>query len=155
MRKAELGQALKKKQEEIDKTVMVPMLLVLGGWDASCSKLESRYAGRHSSTESMHARLHQNFTVIIFIPHILLLWTRKGRTDLTMPHATLPSPGFQALILCGPGASLDTFTSNPSDFPKALVPVANRPMMWYPLDWCYRMGVSSTYVYELPQYRRF
>ena len=72
-----------------------------------------------------------------------------------MPHATLPSPGFQALILCGPGASLDTFTSNPSDFPKALVPVANRPMVWYPLDWCYRMGVSSTCVCELPQYRRF
>ena len=61
-----------------------------------------------------------------------------------MPHATsMPSPGFQALILCGPGVSLTTFTANPEDFPKALVPIANRPMIWYPLDWCYRMGITS------------
>lgn len=61
-----------------------------------------------------------------------------------MPHATMPSTGFQAVILCGPGASLGTFTTNPKDFPKALVPIANRPMVWYPLEWCYRMGVTST-----------
>ncbi|KAF4553477.1 Bacterial transferase hexapeptide domain-containing protein [Elsinoe fawcettii] len=60
-----------------------------------------------------------------------------------MPHSTLPHPGFQALILCGPGASLDTFTSFPKDLPKALLPIANRPMVWYPLDWCYRMGVTN------------
>jgi len=60
-----------------------------------------------------------------------------------MPHATLPSPGLQAFILCGPGVSLNTFTSNPRDLPKALIPIANRPMVWYPLDWCYRMGVSD------------
>ncbi|KAF2652937.1 hypothetical protein K491DRAFT_603859 [Lophiostoma macrostomum CBS 122681] len=64
-----------------------------------------------------------------------------------MPHATLPSPGFQALILCGPGASFTTFTSTPQDIPKALLPIANRPMVWYPLEWCYRMGVTGpTYV---------
>nr|POE51541.1 translation initiation factor eif-2b subunit gamma [Quercus suber] len=55
----------------------------------------------------------------------------------------MPSPGLQAFILCGPGVSLNTFTSNPKDFPKALVPIANRPMVWYPLDWCYRMGISD------------
>ena len=55
----------------------------------------------------------------------------------------MPSPGFQAVILCGPGVSLTTFTANPEDFPKALVPIANRPMIWYPLDWCYRMGITS------------
>lgn len=60
-----------------------------------------------------------------------------------MPHATLPSPGLQAFILCGPGVSLNTFTSNPKEFPKALIPIANRPMVWYPLDWCYRMGVTG------------
>ena len=60
-----------------------------------------------------------------------------------MPHATLPPPGLQAFILCGPGVSLNTFTSTPSDFPKALVPIANRPMVWYPLDYCYRMGISD------------
>ena len=62
----------------------------------------------------------------------------------TMPHATsLPAPGFQALILCGPGASFSTFTSTPKEIPKALLPIANRPMVWYPLEWCYRMGVTG------------
>lgn len=65
-----------------------------------------------------------------------------------MPHATLPSPGFQALILCGPGASLSTFTSTPKDMPKALLPIANRPMVWYPLEWCYRMGVTGMESYN-------
>lgn len=68
-----------------------------------------------------------------------------------MPHATnTPYAGFQAFILCGPGLSLNTFTSNPADYPKALVPIANRPMLWYPLDWCYRMGVTGPYVLVLP-----
>ena len=67
-----------------------------------------------------------------------------------MPHATtMPSSGFQALILCGPGVSLNTFTAYPEEFPKALIPIANRPMVWYPLDWCYRMGVASTYILVL------
>ncbi|KAF2663983.1 eukaryotic translation initiation factor-like protein subunit eIF2B-gamma [Microthyrium microscopicum] len=68
-----------------------------------------------------------------------------------MPHATLPSPGFQAFILCGPGASLDTFTSDPVEFPKAIVPIANRPMVWYPLDWCYRMGISDIFIITPPE----
>ena len=55
----------------------------------------------------------------------------------------MPSPGFQALILCGPGVSLNTFTSLPEQFPKALVSIANRAMIWYPLEWCYRMGITS------------
>lgn len=55
----------------------------------------------------------------------------------------MPSSGFQALILCGPGISLNTFTSSSEDLPKALVPIANRAMVWYPLDWCYRMGITS------------
>ncbi len=62
-----------------------------------------------------------------------------------MPTRSPVSPDFQALILCGPGLSLNTFTSTPEDFPKALVPIANRPMVWYPLDWCYRMNVSSEF----------
>lgn len=61
-----------------------------------------------------------------------------------MPHAvSIPHSGFQALILCGPGIGLSTFTSVPSEFPKALINVANRPMVWYVLDWCYRMGVTD------------
>lgn len=61
-----------------------------------------------------------------------------------MPHSVpVPPTGFQAIILCGPGVSLNTFTSNPEEFPKALTPIANRPMIWYPLEWCYRMGITS------------
>ncbi|KAF2749282.1 hypothetical protein M011DRAFT_398446 [Sporormia fimetaria CBS 119925] len=68
-----------------------------------------------------------------------------------MPHATLPAPGFQALILCGPGASFTTFTSTPQDIPKALLPIANRPMVWYPLEWCYRMGVTDITIITPPE----
>jgi len=61
-----------------------------------------------------------------------------------MPHAlSMPSPGFQAVILCGPGSSFPTFTANPDENPKALIPIANRPMVWYPIDFCYRMGITS------------
>jgi hypothetical protein len=61
-----------------------------------------------------------------------------------MPHAlSMPQTGFQALILCGPGGSLNTFTTVPKEHPKALITLANRPMVWYVLDWCYRMGVTS------------
>jgi translation initiation factor eIF-2B subunit gamma len=51
-----------------------------------------------------------------------------------MPH-TVPV-GLQALILCGPGGSLNTFTSRPEEFPKALIQVANRPMVFYAIDLC-------------------
>ncbi|KAK8087234.1 hypothetical protein PG994_002208 [Apiospora phragmitis] len=61
-----------------------------------------------------------------------------------MPHAvSMPSPGIQALILCGPGSSFPTFTSNPDENPKALLPIANRPMVWYPIDFCYRTGITN------------
>jgi NDP-sugar pyrophosphorylase family protein len=61
-----------------------------------------------------------------------------------MPHAlSMPAPGFQAIILCGPGSSFPTFTANPDENPKALIPIANRPMVWYPIEFCYRMGVTS------------
>ncbi|KAK5681438.1 Translation initiation factor eIF-2B subunit gamma [Elasticomyces elasticus] len=61
-----------------------------------------------------------------------------------MPHATHPPlPSLQALILCGPGLSLNTFTSNPAQSPKCLLPIANRPMLWYPLSYCHNMGISD------------
>jgi len=60
-----------------------------------------------------------------------------------MPHAVAAAPGLQALILCGPGSSFPTFTSNPDENPKALLPIANRPMVWYPLDFCYRSGITG------------
>ncbi|KAI0124784.1 translation initiation factor eIF2B [Xylariales sp. AK1849] len=61
-----------------------------------------------------------------------------------MPHAiSMPSPGLQAIILCGPGSSFPTFTANPDENPKALLPIANRPMVWYPIDFCYRTGITN------------
>jgi translation initiation factor eIF-2B subunit gamma len=61
-----------------------------------------------------------------------------------MPHAvSAPSPGLQALVLCGPGSSFPTFTSDPDKHPKALLPIANRPMVWYPLNFLYDMGITG------------
>ena len=61
-----------------------------------------------------------------------------------MPHAVSTAyPGLQALILCGPGSSFPTFTANPDENPKAVLPIANRPMVWYPLDFCYRAGITG------------
>lgn len=61
-----------------------------------------------------------------------------------MPQAvTIATPGLQALILCGPGSSFPTFTANPDENPKALLPIANRPMVWYPLELCYRAGITN------------
>ncbi|KAL8686152.1 MAG: hypothetical protein Q9218_007309 [Villophora microphyllina] len=64
------------------------------------------------------------------------------------------SPDFQALILCGPGLSFNTFTSTPEDFPKALIPIANRPMIWYPLDWCHRMNITRITLITPPSSRK-
>ena len=65
-------------------------------------------------------------------------------TSDNMPHAVnMAQTGFQALILCGPGVGLNTFTSVPKEYPKALIPIANRPMVWYVLDWCYRSGITG------------
>ncbi|KAI9726521.1 MAG: hypothetical protein M1828_001343 [Chrysothrix sp. TS-e1954] len=68
-----------------------------------------------------------------------------------MPHATLSPTGFQAVILCGPGESLSPFNSNPKDFPKALLPIGNRPMIWYPLEWCHRMGITNITLITPPE----
>ncbi|KAJ5189539.1 hypothetical protein N7491_005868 [Penicillium cf. griseofulvum] len=58
-----------------------------------------------------------------------------------MPHAG--PMDFQALILCGPGGSLNTFTSRPEEYPKCLIQVANRPMVFYAIDFCRRSGVTD------------
>lgn len=54
-----------------------------------------------------------------------------------------PRLDLQAVILCGPGLSLNTFTANPDECPKALLPIANRPMVWYPLDWLHWAGITG------------
>ncbi|KAI4197876.1 MAG: hypothetical protein LQ350_005635 [Teloschistes chrysophthalmus] len=71
-----------------------------------------------------------------------------------MPVRSPISPDFQALILCGPGLSFNTFTSTPEDFPKALIPIANRPMIWYSLDWCHRMSITRITLITPPSSRK-
>ncbi|KAJ5583461.1 hypothetical protein N7535_002081 [Penicillium sp. DV-2018c] len=51
--------------------------------------------------------------------------------------------GLQALILCGPGGSLNTFTCRPEEFPKALISVANRPMVFYAIDLCRHAKITD------------
>ena len=63
--------------------VMV-VVVVAGGWDASCSKLESVFAGDHLLTDSVQALPRQKFNTHLFFPHILLLRTQKERIDLTI-----------------------------------------------------------------------
>lgn len=60
-----------------------------------------------------------------------------------MPHATtMPrSLGLQALILCGLGVNLETLAADGE--PKALLSIANRPMLWYAIDWCHRAGITD------------
>ncbi|KAH8701834.1 eukaryotic translation initiation factor subunit eIF2B-gamma [Talaromyces proteolyticus] len=60
-----------------------------------------------------------------------------------MPSLPVAGSGFQAIILCGPGVSLTTFTSSPETYPKCLVNIANKPMIYYPIDWCRRSGITD------------
>ncbi|RPB20451.1 hypothetical protein L211DRAFT_829356 [Terfezia boudieri ATCC MYA-4762] len=59
--------------------------------------------------------------------------------------------GFQAVILCGGGTSLYPYTQ-PDDMPKALLPVANRPMVYYALDYCEKAGVKSILILTLQEH---
>jgi len=67
-----------------------------------------------------------------------------------MPSAH-PSIGFQAVILCGPGTGLYLFTGA-EDLPKALLPIANKPMLHYPLEWCEKAGFDSILVLTLKEH---
>ncbi|ODQ56202.1 translation initiation factor eIF-2B subunit gamma [Saitoella complicata NRRL Y-17804] len=50
-----------------------------------------------------------------------------------------------AIIMAGYGNSLYPLTEE-SNLPKALLPVANRPMLWYPLQWCEKAGFGNVMV---------
>ena len=64
------------------------------------------------------------------------------QTHITMSEDAETIP-FQAIILCGPGSSFPTFTTNADQNPKALLPIANRPMVWYAIDFCRRMLITG------------
>lgn len=90
------------------------------------------------------------------IPSIILQHLLSSPSDIfplqlfELQPSTAMSPsltlGFQALILCGPGVSLNTFTSKPDDFPKCLIQVANRPMVYYPIEFCRRTGITGKHL---------
>lgn len=51
---------------------------------------------------------------------------------------------FHAVILCGTGKNLSPLSSvRENGLPKALLPVANKPMLSYPLSWCEKAGFSG------------
>ncbi|KAF2861112.1 hypothetical protein K470DRAFT_215740 [Piedraia hortae CBS 480.64] len=62
-----------------------------------------------------------------------------------------PTRALQSLILCGPGVNLSTFTSRPSELPKSLLPICNRPMIWYPLTHSHRMGITEIALLTPPE----
>ena len=62
------------------------------------------------------------------------------------------SMGFQTLILCGPGTNLETLRA--PEEPKALLQIANRPMVWYAIDWCHRAGISDIHLVTPPTYSK-
>lgn len=54
---------------------------------------------------------------------------------------------FTAVIFCGRGKSLEPFSETRSTgLPKALLPIANEPMINYVLDWCRRAVLSKIVV---------
>ncbi|KTW30662.1 hypothetical protein T552_00377 [Pneumocystis carinii B80] len=53
--------------------------------------------------------------------------------------------GFQAIILAGFGTGLYPLTEA-NNLPKALLPIANKPMIWYVLKWCEEAGFLSVMV---------
>ncbi|KAF8981570.1 hypothetical protein BGZ52_002729 [Haplosporangium bisporale] len=57
-------------------------------------------------------------------------------------------PEFQAVIMAGYGNGLYPLTEE-SNMPKALLPIANQPMISYPLSWLEASGVSDVIVVSL------
>lgn len=52
---------------------------------------------------------------------------------------------FTAIVLAGLGGNLIPF-SNPENLPKALLPVANKALLSYPLTWIEKAGITSTVI---------
>lgn len=57
-----------------------------------------------------------------------------------------PNSDIQAVILCGPGHSLDPLIDEEST-PKALLPIANKPLLYYPITWLQQSGVTGICIF--------
>lgn len=53
----------------------------------------------------------------------------------------------QAIILCGSGHRLNPLVDE-EKLPKCMLPIANRPMLYYPLTWLLQAGINGMH----PQY---
>lgn len=66
-------------------------------------------------------------------------------TTTTTTTRTGRNQEFTAIVLAGLGGGLIPFT-NSENLPKALLPVANRALLSYPLSWIERAGISSVII---------
>ena len=71
-------------------------------------------------------------------------FTQQGASDSTMAH----SPSCQAVILAGGGGSR-LYPLNASGLPKVLLPVANRPLLTFPLRTLEEAGITDVLVVSL------
>lgn len=53
-----------------------------------------------------------------------------------------PNSDIQAVILCGPGHGLDPLVDEDVSI-KCLLPIANKPMLYYPVTWLQQSGISD------------
>lgn len=66
-------------------------------------------------------------------------------TSLQKSSKSSNTQEFTAVVLAGFGGNLIPFT-NQENIPKALLPVANKPLLSYPLSWIEKAGISSTII---------
>ncbi|KAJ3347724.1 hypothetical protein HDU91_006718, partial [Kappamyces sp. JEL0680] len=65
------------------------------------------------------------------------------------PSLSLPQE-FIAIILCGYGARMYPLTEE-SNLPKALLPIANKPMISHALEWVEKTSISNVLVVCYPE----
>ncbi|KAG9292832.1 hypothetical protein G9A89_016194 [Geosiphon pyriformis] len=77
---------------------------------------------------------------------MLLFEAGKKKAQQPYQHRTTE---FQAVVLAGFGNSLYPLTEE-NNLPKALLPIANKPMIYYVLDWLERAGIFDVMIISLP-----
>lgn len=53
----------------------------------------------------------------------------------------------QAIVLCGSGHRLNPLVDE-EKLPKCMLPIANRPMLYYPLTWLLQAGINGMHLYN-------
>ena len=73
-------------------------------------------------------------------------------------NSSSPETSYQVFILAGFGHKFSSYmvVTNPSlyplteedNYPKALLPIANNPLLFYPLQWCSQAGFPCTILFK-------